>query len=216
MTVFSFHPVKHITTGEGGMVTTNNTDLAKQLKLFRNHGIDSEPRQRQAAGQWYYEMVQLGYNYRLADIGCALGLSQLKKLPNNIVRRREIAARYTEGFSDIAIIITPVVRPDVNPAWHLYPIRLDLKDFRVGRSEIFLNLRAEGLGVNVHYIPVPLHPYYRERLGCADGEYPIAERAYEELLSLPIFHGMSDQDITDTIEAVRKVLQKHTVTRARL
>jgi perosamine synthetase len=104
----------------------------------------------------------------------------------------------------------------VNPAWHLYPIRLDLKDFRVGRSEIFLNLRAEGLGVNVHYIPVPLHPYYRERLGCADGEYPIAERAYEELLSLPIFHGMSDQDITDTIEAVRKVLQKHTVTRARL
>jgi UDP-4-amino-4,6-dideoxy-N-acetyl-beta-L-altrosamine transaminase len=162
LTVFSFHPVKHITTGEGGMVTTDNPDFARRLRIFRNHGIDSEPRQRQAEGQWHYEMVALGYNYRLTDIGCALGLSQLKRLPGNIARRRKIAARYSEAFNAVPGIITPMVRPIVNPAWHLYPIRVDLKKLRVGRSEIFRELRAAGLGVNVHYIPVHLHPYYKE------------------------------------------------------
>jgi perosamine synthetase len=211
MTVFSFHPVKHITTGEGGMVVTNNSELAKRVKLFRNHGIESEPHQRQAKGQWHYEMVALGYNYRLTDIGCALGLSQLKKLPSNIIRRREIAAHYTQAFNTIPSIITPVVRFDVKPAWHLYPIRLDLKNGRVERSEIFRDLRAEGLGVNVHYIPVHLHPYYRERVGYRSGEYPIAEHAYEQLISLPMFPAMSDQDIADTIEVVTKVMENHTV-----
>jgi perosamine synthetase len=206
MTVFSFHPVKHITTGEGGMVTTDDAKLARQLRMFRNHGIDSDARERQANGHWCYEMIALGYNYRLTDVGCALGTSQLRKLESNLARRREIAARYTAAFQKIPAIIPPTVRPDVNPAWHLYPIRLNLKNLQVGRSEIFRALRAEGLGVNVHYIPVHLHPYYRDRFGYRAGEYPVAEGAYQCIISLPMFHGMSERDIEDVIEAVNKVV----------
>ena len=125
MTVFSFHPVKHITTGEGGMVTTDNPKFAETLRRFRNHGISSDARQRQSAGQWHYEMVLLGFNYRLTDIACALGIQQLKKLDANLARRREIAARYAAAFREIPEVIPPAVRDEVNPAWHLYPIRLD-------------------------------------------------------------------------------------------
>jgi UDP-4-amino-4,6-dideoxy-N-acetyl-beta-L-altrosamine transaminase len=207
MTVFSFHPVKHITTGEGGMVTTNDAKFARQLRLFRNHGIDSDPRQRQAEGQWKYEMVALGYNYRLSDIGSALGISQLRKLENNLAQRREIAHRYTTRFKNISGLIPPSVRPDVNPSWHLYPVRLEPNRLHAGRAEIFSALRAEGLGVNVHYIPVHLHPYYGERFRYERGECPIAENAYEQLISLPIFHGMDDQDVEDVIEIVAKVLK---------
>ena len=207
MTVFSFHPVKHITTGEGGMVTTNDAELARRLRMFRNHGIDSDARQRQAQGQWYYEMVSLGYNYRLTDIGCALGLSQLRKLDANLARRRQIAARYADALRNVPALIPPAVRPDVNPAWHLYPTRLDLPKLCVGRAEIFRALRVENIGVNVHYIPVHLHPYYRERFSYQGGECPVAERAYEQLISLPMFHGITDQDIEDVIGAVRKVLE---------
>jgi len=206
MTVFSFHPVKHITTGEGGMVTTNNPQFAETLRRFRNHGISSDARQRQAAGQWYYEMVLLGFNYRLPDIACALGLEQLKKLDANLARRREIARRYTAAFEKISAVTSPAVREDVNPAWHLYPIRLQLKDLKADRAEIFRALRAENIGVNVHYIPVHLHPYYRDRFGFRGGEFPIAEDAYQRLISLPMFHGMSDRDVNDVIEAMNKII----------
>ena len=205
MTVFSFHPVKHITTGEGGMVATNSAQFAETLRRFRNHGISSDARQRQSAGQWHYEMVLLGFNYRLPDIVCALGIQQLKKLDTNLALRREIAARYTAAFRQIPGVIPPAVWPGANPAWHLYPIRLELEKLSVGRAEVFRALRAENIGVNVHYIPVHLHPYYRERFGYKGGEFPIAEDAYERLISLPMFHGMSDQDAEDVIEAVRKV-----------
>jgi perosamine synthetase len=205
MTVFSFHPVKHITTGEGGMVTTNNADYAETLRRFRNHGISSDARQRQSAGQWHYEMLSLGFNYRLTDIACALGLSQLGKLDRNLARRREIAAIYTAAFREIPGIITPAVRPEVKPAWHLCPIRLDLAKLSAGRSEIFRALRAENIGVNLHYIPVHLHPYYRDRFGYEGGEFPVTENAYERLISLPMFHGMTDQDVNDVIAAVSKV-----------
>jgi perosamine synthetase len=206
MTVFSFHPVKHITTGEGGMVATNNPQFAETLRRFRNHGISSDARQRQSAGQWHYEMVLLGFNYRLPDIVCALGIQQLKRLDANLARRREIAARYTVAFREIPAVIPPAVRPEVNPAWHLYPIRLDLSKLTVGRAEVFRALRAENIGVNVHYIPVHLHPYYRERFGYKGGEFPVAEDAYGRLISLPMFHGMSDGDAEDVIRAVRKVV----------
>ena len=132
MTVFSFHPVKHITTGEGGMVATNDAQFAETLRRFRNHGISSDARQRQSAGQWHYEMVLLGFNYRLPDIACALGIQQLKKLDANLARRREIAARYTAAFREIPGVIPPAVRPEANPAWHLYPIRLDLEKLSGG------------------------------------------------------------------------------------
>jgi perosamine synthetase len=205
MTVFSFHPVKHITTGEGGMVATNDAQFAETLRRFRNHGISSDARQRQSAGQWHYEMVLLGFNYRLPDIVCALGIQQLKKLDANLARRREIAARYAAAFREIPGVAPPTVRAEANPAWHLYPIRLELERLRVGRAEVFRALRAENIGVNVHYIPVHLHPYYRERFGYKGGEFPVAEDAYERLISLPMFHGMSDQDVDDVVQAVSKI-----------
>jgi perosamine synthetase len=205
MTVFSFHPVKHLATGEGGMVTTDRADCAEALRRFRNHGISSEARQRQTAGQWHYEMVLLGFNYRLTDMACALGLSQLKKLKANLMRRREIAERYSTVFAGLAGVTLPAVRADVSPAWHLYPIRLNLEKLTADRAQVFRALRAENIGVNVHYIPVHRHPYYRDRFGYRGGEYPIAEDAYERLISLPMFHGMSDQDVEDVITAVKKI-----------
>jgi perosamine synthetase len=209
MTVFSFHPVKHVTTGEGGMVATNNAQFAETLRRFRNHGISSDARQRQSAGQWHYEMVLLGFNYRLPDIVCALGIQQLKKLDANLLRRREIAALYTAAFGEVSGVILPAVRSEANPAWHLYPIRLDLDKLTADRAQIFLALRAENIGVNVHYVPVHLHPYYRDLFGFRGGEYPIAEDAYGRLISLPMFHGMTDQDVKDVIAAVTKVLSSY-------
>ena len=206
MTVFSFHPVKHLTTGEGGMVTTDDAKLAETLRRFRNHGISSEARQRQASGQWFYEMVSLGFNYRLTDIACALGISQLRKLESNLARRRMIAAQYTSAFRELPAVMAPVVRDGMNPAWHLYPIRLRLELLSARRPEIFQALRAENLGVNVHYVPVHEHPYYREQFGYKGGQYPVAEDAYERLISLPMFHAMTDQDVKDVIAAVSKVL----------
>ena len=215
MTVFSFHPVKHLTTGEGGMVTTNDARLAETLRRFRNHGISSEARQRQEAGQWFYEMVLLGFNYRLTEIACALGLSQLERLDANVARRREIAAQYDEAFRDLPAIVIPAVREDVNPAWHLYPIRLKLEMLAVGRGEIFQALRAENIGVNVHYIPVHQHPYYRERSKSKEN-YPVTEHAYERLISLPMFHSMTVQDVEDVIHALLKVVTHYVLKGARL
>ena len=203
MSVFSFHAVKHLTTGEGGMVTTNNSDFAQRLREVRNHGIDSDARARQAAGHWHYEMTTLGFNYRLTDIACALGLAQLPRLSANLARRRAIAARYGKALATVPSLTLPIVAADVTSAWHLYPVRVDAS---IDRAEVFNALRAEGLGVNVHYIPVHLHPYYRSRFGYRGGEFPIAETASGRLISLPMFHGMTDEDVDDVIFAVEKVM----------
>lgn len=205
LTTFSLHPVKHITTGEGGMVTTDDPDMAARLRMFRTHGITTEFRQRETEGSWFYEMTELGYNYRLTDFQSALGLSQLSKLEEWVARRRAIAARYTAAFAALPEIETPAVLQDREPAWHLYVIRLNLDRLRVGRSELFRALRAENIGVNVHYIPVPWHPYYQS-LGYKKGEWPVAEGAYERMISLPIFPGMTDRDVEDVIAAVEKVI----------
>jgi len=206
MTTFSFHPVKHLTTGEGGMVTTNPPELAETLRRFRNHGISSDARQRQSSGQWFYEMVLLGFNYRLTDIACALGISQLNQLDANVGRRRQIAAEYTAAFRTLPGVIVPSVREGVHPAWHLYAIRLDLARLTASRAEAFRALRAENIGVNVHYIPVHLHPYYRVNFDYKGGDFPVAEDAYEHLISLPLFHGMNDEDVTDVIHAVTRIV----------
>lgn len=204
MTVFSFHPAKHLTTGEGGMITTNNSEIARTLKRFRNHGIDVDFRERQESAQVSYEMILLGFNYRLTDIACALGLSQLNKLEANLLRRRAIAAQYDRAFSDMHSLVVPAVRDRVVPAWHLYAIRLKLENFTAGRDDILRALRAENIGVNVHYRPVHLHAYYRDHFNCSE-RYPVAEDAFERLISLPIFQGMTDRDVADVIRAVQKV-----------
>ncbi len=206
MTVFSFHPVKHITTGEGGMVTTNDEALATRLRRFRNHGITSDVRQRIAARQWQYDMATLGYNYRLPDLNCALGLSQLRKLDANLSRRKKIAERYAGALREAGYLL-PIERREVEHAWHLYPVRIVPEEVRLRRDEVLAALRAEGIGANVHYTPVHLHSYYREHLGGREGQFPVAERAFENEISLPMSHGMSDRDVDDVVTASLKILR---------
>jgi dTDP-4-amino-4,6-dideoxygalactose transaminase len=208
LTTFSLHPVKQITTGEGGMVTTDDAGLASHLQRFRNHGISADHWQREQCGSWYYEMTDLGYNYRLTDIQCALGLSQLEKHARWLTRRHEIAAQYLAAFAGLCELELPGQREDRQSAWHLFVLKLNLEHFRVGRGQIFRALQAENIGVNVHYIPVPWHPYYRN-LGYSRGQWPVAESAYERIISLPIWPGMSDEDVTDVIEAVLKVVRAY-------
>lgn len=187
---FSFHPVKHVTTAEGGAVSTDDDTLAGRLRRFRNHGIDSDHRSRAAAGAWFYEQVELGFNYRLSDLQCALGTSQLRKLPNWIARRRELAGRYDELLADLTGVAPLAIRPGAGHAFHLYVIRVD-----ADRDTVFAALRAEGIGANVHYVPVHLHPYHRERLGTRPGLCPVAEGAFERILSLPLFPDMAEADV---------------------
>ncbi len=207
MTIFSFHPVKHITTGEGGMITTNNEKFYERLKLFRTHGITKErDKLLNYDGPWYYEMQELGYNYRLTDFQCALGLVQLKKLDGFIQRRREIVEKYNDEFKNISEIKPPKINPNNStPAWHLYIIQLNLEKLKAGRREIFEALRAENIGVNVHYIPVYLQPYYQKKFGYHLGDFPKAENYYLRAITLPIFPKMTDKDVDDVIKAVKKI-----------
>ncbi len=209
LSTFSFHPVKLITTGEGGLITTDNERLSQRMRIFRNHGITTDHRQRAEKGSWFYEMADLGYNYRLTDFQCALGLSQLRKLGGWIVRRQKIAHQYDEAFANVPALEPLAVRADVSHAYHLYVIKLNLESLKTDRSTIFAALRAEGIGANVHYIPVHLHPYYRRRFNTGPGLCPVAERAYEQILSLPVFPAMTDEDIEDTVTAVRKVIEAY-------
>jgi perosamine synthetase len=209
MTVFSFHPVKHITTGEGGMVVTNREDYASAMRCFRNHGIATDHRQRTEQGTWHYEMVTLGYNYRVTDLQCALGASQLQKLPVWLARRQKIASLYDEACARLAGV-KPLRRlGNRSHAYHLYVVQLDSDVLRVGRATVFNALRAEGIGVNVHYMPVHLHPYYQQRFGYRRGEFPVAEEAYTRLLSLPMWHGMSTHDVEDVVRALHKVTRHY-------
>lgn len=203
LSTFSFHPVKHITTGEGGMVTTDQPALAHNMRMFRNHGITSDFRNREASGSWSYEMEELGFNYRLSDLQCALGVSQLKKLPGWIRRRRQIAARYDEAFSSLPGVRPLATAPGVEHAYHLYILRfVDLAIARA-RDSIFKSLREAGIGVNVHYRPVHLHPFYRRRFGTREGDCPAAENAIGRLLTLPLYPRMSDDDVERVIGAVQ-------------
>jgi perosamine synthetase len=206
LNTFSLHPVKHITAGEGGVITTNDSTLAERMRRFRNHGISSDHRQRTQQGSWFYEMVDLGYNYRLTDFQCALGLSQLGKLPGWIARRQEIARHYDRAFTHLAAIRPLQVRQDVSHAYHLYVTLLDLDRLGTTRAEVFSALRAAGIGVNVHYIPVHLHPFYRNRFGTGNGLCPVAEAAYERILSLPIYPSMRDQDIERVCAVLERIL----------
>lgn len=208
LTTFSFHPVKHITTGEGGMVTTDNPEYAERLRVFRNHGITTDHRQRAQQGSWYYEMVDLGYNYRITDFQCALGLSQLRRLPAWLGRRQEIAARYDRAFSGIAALDPLVLLDRRTHAYHLYVICLNPDYLNADRNQVFSALREENLGVNIHYIPVHLHPFYRRECGTKPGLCPVAEEMYERIISLPLFHGMTDKQVDTVISSVNKVINR--------
>lgn len=205
LSTFSLHPVKHITTGEGGVITTDSAELVQRMRVFRNHGITTDHRQRSLTGGFFYEMVDLGYNYRITDFQCALGISQLNKLPGSVAKRRQIASWYDAAFADIPYVKPLAVRSNAVHAYHLYVVLFDLGQLNCTRADLYTALRAENIGVNVHYIPVHLHPYYRERFGTDRGLCPVAEDAYDRLVTLPIFPEMTEADADDVITAIRKL-----------
>lgn len=210
MTMFSFHPVKHITTGEGGVITTNNQHFYEKLILFRNHGITRDLNKLNGNHMpWYYEMQSLGYNYRMTDIHAALGVSQLNKLNGFIEKRRHLVNLYNRELKEISCIRLPFQHPHTNSSWHLYVISLELDRLRVSRNEIFNALQKENIGVNVHYIPVYLHPFYQS-LGYKKGLCKNAEKLFSEMITLPLFPAMSEDDINDVVNALRKVINFYT------
>ncbi len=206
LTVFSFHPVKHITTGEGGMITTDNADDDRHMRIFRNHGITTDSHQREKRRSWHYEMVDLGFNYRLTDIQCALGLSQLEKLPGFLCRRRIIAGWYDSFFNKIHGITPLTVIDKINHAYHLYVVKIDASVFPVDRSVFFDKMRSKNIGVNVHYIPVHLHPYYKKNLGTKSGLCPVVEKEYEKIVSLPIFPSMTEKEFEQVRDAINEII----------
>jgi len=198
ISVFSFHPVKHITTGEGGMCMTDHPALAQKMRVFRNHGITTTPSQREKAGDWFYVMTDLGYNYRITDIQCALGSSQLKKLPAWLRKRNALAEVYDAAFAGTDI--RPLTKkPDCFHAYHLYVARVPERD------AVFKRLRENGIGANVHYVPVHLHPYYREKLGMKVGMLPVAEAAYQEIITLPLWPAMEKAHIDRVTSLLRRI-----------
>ena len=201
MTTFSFHPVKPITTGEGGMIVTDSEELYRKLVLFRSHGITRDPDlMTRNEGPWFYQQLDLGYNYRMTDIQCALGCSQMRKLDRFLARRREITKRYDEAFADCANIVTPYQLPETNSGWHLYIIQVKNHD----RKTVFEQLRENGIAVNVHYIPVYYHPYYQEH-GYKEVHCPVAEEVYSHIISLPVYPGLTDEQQDTVIETVKRL-----------
>ena len=206
LTVFSFHPVKHVAAGEGGAVATSSAERATRLRMFRNHGITADHHQRSGQGSWLYDIVELGHNYRLSELQCALGESQLSRLAANVARRQAIAREYDRAFAAIPEVQPLALRSRVSHAYHLYVVRVDRARLTCDRATIFSALRRENIGVNVHYVPVHLHSFYRKRFGLGPGVCPAAEAAYETIVTLPMFSGMSARDVQDVIEAVGKVV----------
>jgi perosamine synthetase len=217
MTTFSFHPVKTMTTGEGGMLVTDNDDYAAKARTLRTHGIVREPGSFvglgdlafEERGPWYYEMQDLGYNFRITDFQCALGLSQLERLDSFVSRRREIVATYNAAFSEISSLQTPVLRNPADEAltsWHLYTVQIDFQALKTTRTQFMMSLREAGIGSQVLYIPVHLQPWYQKTYGYEMGKCPVAEEFYLRALSLPLFPEMTDLDVTHVINSVIAVL----------
>ncbi|MCD6459485.1 UDP-4-amino-4,6-dideoxy-N-acetyl-beta-L-altrosamine transaminase [bacterium] len=211
--VFSFHPVKHITTGEGGMITTNNKNLYDKMIHFRSHGITKRQTEftyasfdKAECGMWYYEMQNLGFNYRITDIQCALGISQLKKLPEFLEKRRNIVQLYHNSFRNIDSIDYIKEADTVKSAWHIYPINLKGR-LKSKRKKIFEFLRKKQIGVNVHYIPIHLQPYYRKNFGFRKGDFPISENFYDTTITLPLFPSMTEEEVSKVITSVLKVVE---------
>jgi UDP-4-amino-4,6-dideoxy-N-acetyl-beta-L-altrosamine transaminase len=205
ISTFSFHPVKHMTTCEGGMAVTANADFAAVMRRFRNHGIDSDHRVRHLKGTFAYDMVELGYNYRLPDLQCALGIAQLTRLAGWVARRQEIAALYDRKLADLKTVQPLVTRPDRTNAHHVYVIRLVLDRLKIDRGRAFTHLRERGIGANIHYSPVYLHTFYRERFGYGEGLCPNAEAVYPALLTLPMYPGLTDDDVDRVVTTLAEL-----------
>ena len=207
ITVFSFHPVKIITTGEGGIALTNDTELTQKMELLRSHGVtrDENSMTESSHGDWYYQQIELGFNYRMTDIQAALGLSQLDRLDDYVAKRHQIAARYNELLSELPIVI-PWQHPDSYSGLHLYVIRLKLDLISITHKQVFDALRESGIGVNLHYIPVHTQPYYK-KMGFEPGNFPQAEKYYSEAISLPMFPTLSEQEQDKVVEALKQVLK---------
>jgi UDP-4-amino-4,6-dideoxy-N-acetyl-beta-L-altrosamine transaminase len=214
ISVFSFHPVKIITTAEGGIATTNNTELANRMRLLRSHGITREKSEFVNAdqGAWHYEQHLLGFNYRMTDLQAALGLSQMQRLDTFVKRRNQLAQMYSEHLRNLPLILPAESSPDTISSFHLYVILIDKERTNLSRRELFENLREQNIGVNVHYAPVHLQPYYRE-LGFKPHDFPIAESYARKNLSLPLFPSMSDADLMSVITCLRSILGEPSVSK---
>ena len=206
ITVFSFHPVKTITTGEGGMAITNDADIATKLRLLRSHGItrDASAMSHESDGPWYYQQVELGFNYRMTDIQAALGLSQLQRLDEFVTKRHSVAKRYNDLLTDLPVV-TPWQQADNYSGLHLYVIRIQLDKVSGSRRQIFKFLREQGIGVNLHYIPVYSHPYY-QRMGFNPNDFPEANHYYAEAISLPMYPGLTEADQDRIVAAIREAI----------
>jgi dTDP-4-amino-4,6-dideoxygalactose transaminase len=210
ITCFSFYATKTITTGEGGMATTESPEWAERMRIMGLHGISKDAWKRYTEeGSWYYEILYPGYKYNLTDIAAAIGIEQLKKCDRFWESRQRCAVLYNEGFRDIPGIITPYVAPDVQHAWHLYIIQLDLEQLRIGRNEFIQLLKGENVGTSVHFIPLHLHPYYRDAFKYHPKDFPNASTVYERIVSLPIYPRMTEGDVQAVINAVRKIVSDY-------
>lgn len=207
MTVFSFHPVKIITTAEGGMVLTNNKDLYDKLILFRSHGITRNDKlmKNESDGPWYYEQIDLGFNYRMTDMQAALGSSQMNRLDEFVARRRYLATRYNELLADLPVKL-PYQQPDSESSWHVYVIRLDLEQVKVDKQTIFAEMRKLKINLNLHYIPVHTQPYYQQ-LGFKKGDFPVSEEYYKEAFTLPLYYSLTDEQQDYIVKALSEILQ---------
>lgn len=207
VTSFSFYATKNLTTGEGGMLTTNDAALAERVRVLALHGISADAWKRYSKeGSWFYEVLWPGYKYNMTDIQASLGLHQLQRLDGFVERRAAIAAEYTRAFADLSEIVTPIVRPGVHHAWHLYPIQLLPGRIRLDRSQFMAALAERGVGASVHFIPVHLHPYYRDTFGTGRGDLPVTERVYDGFVSLPLFPSMTPREVAKVIDTVRDLV----------
>jgi dTDP-4-amino-4,6-dideoxygalactose transaminase len=204
--MFSFHPVKHITTGEGGMCVTNDGELAQRMRILRNQGVDTEARERFGPdASWAYDVKLLGRNYRMTDFQAALGLSQLKKLEGFIKRRQELASLYSKELENVPMIILPRTKMNVRHAWHLYTILLDRK---IDRNKFIVSMKAKNIGVNVHYIPIYKFSYYKENFSFNTKDFPVTEDISSKIVTLPIFPKMSNEDVKDVVSAVKESIEE--------
>ena len=210
ITCFSFYATKTITTGEGGMATTQNPEWAARMRMMSLHGISHDAWKRYTKeGSWYYEVVRPGFKYNLTDISAAIGIEQLKKCDAFGAARRRIAATYDQRFSDLSEITTPVCESDVQHAWHLYVIKLDLERLKINRNQFIETLKEQGIGTSVHFIPLHLHPYYRDKFGFEPKQLPQASAVFDRIVSLPIYPKMSELDVEKVVKAVTNIVRQH-------